>query len=93
MQKLALNVNVASHKCIETESFDFACYQVGNKIKTIWGGENSLSPFALLHCNLKAGDLHFCKKRGKTKCCFENEKCEGNWDTINDKVRKNCMQT
>ena len=56
-------------------------------VSTILCGANSLSPSALLHCNLKAGDLHFCKKRGKTKCCFENEKCEKDWNTINDKVR------
>ena len=31
--------------------------------------------------------MHYCKNRGKTECCFENEMCETDWFTINDKVR------
>ena len=34
----------------------------------------------------KAGEMHYCKNRGKTQCCFDKEKCEINWDAINDKV-------
>ena len=36
--------------------------------------------------SVQAGDLYYCKKRGKTQCCFENEECEENWFAINKKV-------
>ena len=39
-----------------------------------------------LKLSFQAGDLYYCKKRGKTQCCFENEECEENWFDINKKV-------
>ena len=37
--------------------------------------------------------MHYCKNRGKTECCFENEMCETDWFTINDKVRINITRS
>ena len=34
----------------------------------------------------QAGDIHYCRSRGKTKCCFTNEKCEESWKSIYDNV-------
>ena len=39
-----------------------------------------------LKLRFQAGDFYYCKKRGKTQCCFENEECEENWFDINKKV-------
>ena len=36
--------------------------------------------------------MHYCKKRGRTQCCFQNEECEENWIEINDKVNVNVFK-
>ena len=36
--------------------------------------------------------MHYCKKRGRTQCCFQNEECEENWIEINDKVHVNIFK-
>ena len=33
---------------------------------------------------LQVGELLYCYNRGKTACCFVNEKCGGNWLAVND---------
>ena len=34
----------------------------------------------------KTGELLYCKARGKTRCCFEKEKCVKNVNAVNDVV-------
>ena len=35
---------------------------------------------------MQVGKLLYCYDRGRTSCCFEEEKCVGNWTVINDKM-------
>ena len=40
---------------------------------------------------LQVGELLYCNNRGMTSCCFVNEKCGGNWDTINDEMTQKAV--
>ena len=40
----------------------------------------------LCHFGMQVGKLLYCYNRRKTSCCFEEEKCVGNWVDINDKM-------
>ena len=40
----------------------------------------------LCHFGMQVGKLLYCYNRRKTSCCFDEEKCVGNWVDINDKM-------
>ena len=67
--------------------------KVGRKMYCAWNIRGSCltqyNPKYYFDVNIfQAGDIHYCRSRGKTKCCFTNEKCEESWKSIYDNV---CM--
>ena len=45
----------------------------------------------LCHFGLQVGKLLYCYDRGRTSCCFEEEKCGGNWAKINYKMTQEAV--
>ena len=67
--------------------------KVGRKMYCAWNIRGSfLTPLTtnqnifFVYAFFQAGDIHYCRSRGKTKCCFTNEKCEESWKSIYDNV-------
>ena len=47
--------------------------------------------FKSIECFLQVGELLYCNNRGRTSCCFVNEKCGGNWNKINDEMTQKAV--
>ena len=51
----------------------------------------SLTLLQLCHFGLQVGKLLYCYDRGRTSCCFKEEKCGGNWAKINYKMTQEAV--
>ena len=40
---------------------------------------------------MQVGELLYCYNRGRTSCCFHEEKCGGNWLAINGEMTKKAV--